>query len=67
MQKTYFDNPIVAAYLHILLRIATDEEIDKYLAAIKEAKASSIWAFVFGTKKEKLEYFMNQAHNMSLS
>jgi beta-galactosidase GanA len=66
VQKTYFDDPIVAAYLHILPRIATDEEIDKYLAAIKEARASSIWAFVFGTKKEKLEYFMNQAHNMSL-
>ncbi len=66
MQKTYFDDPIVAAYLHILPRIEKDEEIDKYLTAIKEARASSIWAFVFGTKKEKLEYFMNRAHNLGL-
>lgn len=66
MQKTYFDDPIVAAYLHILPRIEKDDEIDKYLAAIKEARASSIWAFVFGTKKEKLEYFMNRAHNLGL-
>jgi hypothetical protein len=32
--------------------LATDEEIDKFLAVIKEAKASSVWLFIQGTKEK---------------
>ena len=39
MEKSYFENPIVGAYFHILAEIKSNEEIDKYLNAIRDAKA----------------------------
>jgi len=66
VRKAYFDDPIVAAYLHMLPRMEKEDDIDKHLTAINEAQATSVWAFVFGAKKEKLEYFMNQCQKMGL-
>jgi len=66
INKAYFDDPIIAAYIHISRRTAFDEEINNILTALKEAKATSVWTFIPRSENEKLEFFMNRAYNMGL-
>jgi len=66
MEKSYFENPIVGAYFHILAEIKSNEEIDKYLNAIRDAKALNIWAFVGNVESAKLKYFLNRAYELGL-
>jgi len=66
MKKDYFDDPIVAAYFHILARLKSNEEIEKYLNAIKAANARNVWVFVRGVEQEMLERFLSQAYKIGI-
>lgn len=66
VNEEYFNDPIIAAYMHILRRTNSYDEIDKFFTALKEAKATSIWTFFPGSENKKIELFMNRAHNMGL-
>jgi len=66
MEKAYFDDPIVAAYIHVE-RVKTKDEIDRYIKAMKEANLHNTWLFVAYVERWKLDYFLDQAQNMNLS
>lgn len=66
----YFGDPIVAAYFHTPLGLKSDaervREIDKCLAAVKEANAASIWVLISNVKDEGVRYLLNRALSLGL-
>jgi len=66
VEKGYFDDPIVAAYFHILARLKNNDEIDRYLKALRDAEVSGIWLFVRNVDRQKLDHFLDQAHEKGM-
>ncbi|MBS7635339.1 hypothetical protein KEJ34_07665 [Candidatus Bathyarchaeota archaeon] len=66
----YFGDPIVAAYFHLPFGLKSDtervREIDKCLAAVKEANATSIWVLISNVKDEGVRYLLNRALSLGL-
>jgi hypothetical protein len=65
--KEYFDDPIVAPYFFVAPRPKMDDDLEKYVKAIKDAKARSIWIFVQRAKPGRLDLFMDLAQKEGLT